>query len=90
LLVAAGALTVSYTKKLWLAFLHAVLLVVLMTFIRSWLRSGYLSDFFTLDQLKLLPQYSPFVMFLVTLVGGIVCVAWLLKKTADVFASDEN
>jgi hypothetical protein len=89
-LAAAGALAVSYTKKLWLAFFHAVLLVVLMTFLRSWLRSGYLSDFFTLDQLQVLPQYSPFVMFLSTLVAGLICIAWLLKKTADAFASDGN
>ena len=52
------------------------------------MRSDYLSNYFTLDQLQVLPQYSPLIMFLVTLVGGLVCVGWLIKKTADVFVSD--
>ena len=88
LLTAVGALVVAYKRKFWLTFFHAVLLVVLMTFLRSWLRSDYLSTYFTLDQLQLLPQYSPFLMFLVTLIGGVACIGWLLKKTAEVFASD--
>jgi len=88
LLTVVGALVVAYKRRFWLAFFHAVLIVVLMTFLRSWLRSDYLSNYFTLDQLQVLPQYSPLIMFLVTLVGGLVCVGWLIKKTADVFASD--
>lgn len=87
LAAAVGALVVAYKGKFGLTFFHAVLLVVLMTFMRSWLRSDYLSEFFTLDQLQVLPQYSPLVMFLVTLLGGVLCIAWLIKKTADTFAS---
>ncbi|MFT5697411.1 MAG: hypothetical protein ACI8ZB_000259 [Desulforhopalus sp.] len=87
LLAVVGALVVAYKGRFWLTFFHAVLLVVLMTFLRSWLRSDYLSAYFTLDQLQLVPQYSPFIMFLVTLVGGIICIGWLLKKTSDVFAN---
>lgn len=88
LLAVIGAVFVAYKKMFWLAFFHAVLIVVLMTFLRSWLRSDYLSEYFTLDQLQVVPQYSPLIMFLVTLVGGLACIGWLLKKTADVFASD--
>jgi hypothetical protein len=88
LLAVVGAVVVAYKRRFWLTFFHAVVIVVLMTFLRSWLRSDYLGNYFTLDQLQVLPQYSPLVMFLVTLVGGLVCVGWLIKKTADVFASD--
>lgn len=88
LLAVVGAVVVAYKRRFWLTFFHAVVIVVLMTFLRSWLRSDYLGNYFTLDQLQVLPQYSPLIMFLVTLVGGLLCVGWLIKKTADVFASD--
>jgi len=82
-----GTLYVAFKGKFWLTFFHTVMVVVLMTFIRSWLRSDYLSEYFTLDQLQMVPQYQPFIMFLVTLVVGVICIGWLLKKTADTFAS---
>ncbi|WP_228854545.1 hypothetical protein [Desulfomarina profundi] len=62
----------------------AVILVILMTFIRSWVRSGFLSDWFTLDQLQLAPQYSSMYFFFVTLAVGIICLTWLLQKTVSV------
>lgn len=87
LIAVAGALYVAFKGKFWLTFFHTVLVVVLMTFMRSWLRSDYLGEYFTLDQLQVVPQYQPFIMFLVTLVVGLLCVAWLLKKTADTFSA---
>ena len=88
LLTVVGALVSAYKRRFWLTFFHTVVLVVLMTFLRSWLRSDYLGNYFTLDQLQVLPQYSPLLMFLVTLVGGVLCVGWLVKKAVDVFVSD--
>ncbi len=41
-----------------------------MTFIRAWVRSGYLRPEFTLDKLELVPQYSPLVLFLCALAAG--------------------
>jgi len=49
---------------------------------RTWLRSDYLAGVFHLDQLAVAAQYSPLVFFLVTLVGGLIVIGWLLKKTA--------
>jgi hypothetical protein len=90
LLLIAGALFAAYKKRLWLTFSHAVGLVVVMTFMRSWLRSGYLQNVFTLDQLQVVPQYSPMIFFFVTLVAGIVCLGWLIKKTNDVFRLEQE
>ena len=73
----------SYRGRFWLTFSHALALVVLMSFMRSWLRSSYLRDVFTLDQLKVVPEYSPMVFFFVTLVAGLLCIGWMLKKTAE-------
>ncbi|PHR24450.1 MAG: hypothetical protein COA36_15535 [Desulfotalea sp.] len=82
-----GALVMAFKRKFWLSFFLGVTLVVFMTFLRSWLRTDYLSDYFSLDQLQLVPQYSPFIFFLVTLVAGIICIAWLVKKSADAFST---
>lgn len=85
LLLVAGALFGAWKKRFWLTFYHAVGLVVVMTFMRSWLRSGYLKDVFTLKELQVVPQYSPMIFFFITLVVGIVCLWWLIKKTRDAF-----
>ena len=41
----------------------AVALVAAMSCMRSWLRSSYLGDVFTLDQLAVVSQYSPLIFF---------------------------
>ncbi len=86
LLLTAGALWGAMKGKFWTTFWHGVGIVVVMTFLRSWLRSAYLRDIFTLDKLEVLPQYSPMIFFFATLVAGIICLGWLLKKTAGVYA----
>lgn len=83
LLLAAGALYVSLKRRLWATVAHAVALVVVMTFLRAWLRSSYLSEVFNLDQLQVVPQYSPMIFFYVTLVLGLIAVAWLLAKAIE-------
>lgn len=89
LLLVVGALVGAYKRKFMLTFLHAVALVVVMTFMRSWLRSSYLEEVFTLDQLVVLPQYSPMIFFFATLVFGLICLAWLLKKTSDALTGEQ-
>jgi hypothetical protein len=86
LLLVVGALVGAVKRKFWLTFYHAIGLVVVMTFLRSYLRSGYLKDVFTLNELQVVPQYSPMIFFFVTLAAGIVCLVWLIKKTRDAFA----
>lgn len=90
LLLLAGALVGGYRRNFLLTLGHTLGLVVVMTFMRSWLRSGYLQGAFTLDQLVVLPQYSPMVFFFFTLILGLGCLAWLLKKTVDTFNSEES
>lgn len=81
-LLTIAVLVVSWKKKLWLTVGHVVVLVYLMVFMRAWLRSSYLREVFTLDQLQVVPQYSPLVFFLVTLVIGIAALVWLWQKTS--------
>ena len=82
LLLAAGALFGAWKKRFWLSFYHALALVVVMTFMRSWVRSASLKEVFSLDALQVVPQYSPMIFFFVTLLIGIVCLGWLIKKTS--------
>lgn len=86
LLLTAGVMAAAWKQKLGLTIGHAVALVYVMVFLRSWLRSGYLREYFTLDQLQVVPQYSPLVFFFVTLAFGLVCLGWLWKKTAETLA----
>jgi hypothetical protein len=85
LLLVIGVLVAAVKRKFWLTFYHAMGLVVVMTFLRSYLRSGYLKDVFTLNELQVVPQYSPMIFFFVTLLAGVVCLVWLIKKTRDAF-----
>lgn len=86
LLLTVGVVITAYRKRLWLTVGHAVALVYVMAFMRAWLRSGYLREYFTLDRLEMIPQYSPLVFFVVILLFGIGCLAWLWRKTAEAFA----
>ena len=90
LLLVGGALFGAYKKKFWLTFGHAVGLVVVMSFVRTWLRTAYLEDVFTLDQLQVIPQYSPMIFFFITLVAGIACLGWLVKKTLDALVEERE
>ena len=85
LLLTAGALFGAVKRKFRLTFYHAIGIVIFMTFLRSWLRSAYLKDDFTLSELQVVPQYSPMIFFIATLFIGIICLVWLFKKTKNAY-----
>jgi hypothetical protein len=60
-----------------------VVLVYLMTFLRDFVRTGYLAPVFSPDQLKVVPQYGPMFLFAVTLVAGISALAWMILKAKE-------
>jgi len=73
-------LVFSFRKKVIATTSILVVLVFLMSFMRAFVRTGYLAKFFTLDQLKTVPEYSPMVLFLVSLIAGIFVIIWMVKK----------
>ena len=83
LLLVAGVLVSSFRKQLVVTLSGTVLLVYLMSFLRSWLRTDLLAEYFNLTQLQVVPQYSSMILFLVCLVGGVVCIGWLIAKTVE-------
>jgi len=58
----------------------AVLFTVInMVLIRDVVRTAYLRPYFHVSDLKVNPQYTPMLLFLVTLVVGIVLIVYMLK-----------
>lgn len=55
-------------------------LVVLMSFLRAYVRTGFHKPYFSADSLTVVPQYGPMVLFFVMLLAGLACIAWMLKK----------
>jgi hypothetical protein len=55
--------------------------VLLMILIRNLVRVGYLAPYFSLSDLKMVPQYSPMLLFLVILVAGLALIFWMLRLT---------
>lgn len=82
LLLTAAVLVTAAKQKLWLTVAHGAALVYVMVFMRAWQRADALRDYFTLDRLQLLPQYSPMIAFFVILIFGLICLGWLWKKTS--------
>jgi hypothetical protein len=89
LLMVVFILVMSFKKRLVATLCGTVVLVYLMSFLRSWLRSALLSDYFNLGQLTVVPQYSSMIFFFACLAGGLVCVGWLIVKTAGTLASEQ-
>jgi len=69
----------AQTGRIIPATVWALATVLLMTLARDILRLTYLKPFFSLTDLPYVPQYSPFIVFLVAFIGGIFLVGWMLK-----------
>ncbi len=80
----------GFRRKLFVTLAATTLLVYLMTFMRAWIRSSSLREYFTLGDLQVVAQYSPLIFFLVTLGLGIICVAWMLRLTAAALKNENS
>jgi hypothetical protein len=66
------------------ASIWALVTILLMTLARDILRLTYLKPYFSLPDLPYIPQYSPFIVFLLAFVGCIYLVGWMLKTVWNV------
>lgn len=90
LLLTATMLIGAYRRRFWPTVIHAVVVVVLMTLLRSWLRSSYLQDLFTLDRLPVVEQIAPMYGFFLILAGGLICIGWLVHKARNAFGDERQ
>ena len=69
----------AQTGRILPATAWALVTVLLMTLARDILRLTYLKPYFSLSDLPYVPQYSPFIIFLLAFIGGGFLVGWMLK-----------
>ncbi len=55
--------------------------ILLMVFMRDLLRVAYLKPWFSFSDLQVESSWSPFLIFLISFIGGLALVAWMLKTT---------
>ena len=92
-LLAAGvaltfaALVTGFLRRVALSAGLAVPLVYVMAFMRDAVRSGGLKPYYAPETLAVVPvaEYSPLVLFVVTLVLGAAVIAWMVRKTVEVY-----
>jgi len=86
-----AALAVIYAMRYrplpatWLT-LATLLFMVLM---RDLLRVAYLKPWFSTSELTVQPAWSPFILFLLSFVGGLALVGWMLKITFTALSGKE-
>lgn len=85
LLLALLALGAGFRRNVLLSAILLAPLGLIMVFIRDAVRTGYLKPFFDPALLRVMPQYSPLILFSVTLIAGIGVIVWMLLKTAGIY-----
>jgi len=89
-LLALLVLISGFRRQVVLTAALALPLLYLMSFIRAYVRAGYLRPHFTLDRLELIPQYSPMILFFAVLLAGAGVLAWLLRNAYRVYAQGQG
>ena len=82
LLLALATLVAGFRQRVGLAAGLTVMLLYVMAFMRDTVRTGSLAPYFSLDKVPVTTQWSPLVLFLVTLGLGLAVIAWMLVKVA--------
>ncbi|MEW6720444.1 MAG: hypothetical protein AB1346_08345 [Thermodesulfobacteriota bacterium] len=80
-----AVIATGFLRKVGWSAALTVPLVYVMAFVRDAVRRGYLEGQFSPETLPVSPEYSPLAMFAATLVAGLAVIAWMLKKTAEVY-----
>jgi hypothetical protein len=73
------AMASAQTGRIIRATVWTLITILLMTVARDVLRLTYLKPYFSLSDLPYVPQYSPFIVFLLAVAGAIYIVVWMLK-----------
>jgi len=76
---AGAALFFGFNKRVWPSAGAVVFTIIVMVLMRDMVRTAYLKPYFALSDLKVEPQYSPMILFMVTLIAGIGLIGYMLK-----------
>lgn len=82
LLLSLAVLITGKKGRLYLCAGLAASLVFVMSSMRDLVRTGFLQAVFSPASLKVVPQYSPMLMFFFMLMVGCVLMGWMIGKAA--------
>jgi hypothetical protein len=80
---ALAAVGLAMKRQVWLAAGAVVVAVTLMVVVRDLVRLARLAPHFHPEDLTVVPQYSPALVFLGSLVLGLAAIVWMLKQAAQ-------
>lgn len=80
LLLALATLITGFRRRVMATVWLTVPLVYLMSLMRDSVRSGYISPYFDPAKVPVEVQWSPLILFFVSLVAGCALVAWMLMQ----------
>ena len=63
--------------------------ILFMVLMRDFLRIAYLKPWFSPSELTIQPGYSPFILFLLFFIAGLVLIGWMLKTTFSALHNKE-
>nr|WP_320051090.1 hypothetical protein [uncultured Desulfuromonas sp.] len=81
LVAVGGAIFLALRRSLGWCGGIALLLLYLMSFMRDVVRTGYVDNLFVTQVVEAQRDYSPLLLFVVTLVIGLVLIFWMLKAS---------
>jgi hypothetical protein len=90
LVLSIVVLVTGLRRQVWLTAGLTFVLLFLMVVMRDLVRIAYHAPFFRAESLQVIPQYSPMIMFFVTLVVGLVCMAWMLRQVMQIRKSPDS
>jgi len=80
ILLAIGTLVTGFRKQVIPTLAMTIPLVYVMSFMRDSVRTSYLAPYFDMSKVPTTVQWSPLVLFLISLVLGLAVVFWMLSK----------
>ncbi len=80
LLLALVTIMLAMRGKLWPTVISLLSTVLVMAGMRAMLRTAYLSEFFSVGDLVVAPQYDVLAVFLVVLIAGGFAVYYIVKQ----------
>ncbi|MEA1968871.1 MAG: hypothetical protein U9N77_11720 [Thermodesulfobacteriota bacterium] len=82
------ALFFAVKRNVWATFGAALSTITIMVLMRDLLRMTWLKPYFSPASLKVVPEYSPMILFLVSFAAGLVVIFYMLKIAATAGKED--
>ncbi len=79
LVLVAITLHYSVRRRVFLTAVTLVCTVFAMSGIRALVRAEYFSPYFSVTELPVRPEYSPMILFFLSLLGGLLCIWYMLR-----------